>query len=52
MDISPKATVIVTIRPSASAQLQTLLQVGIGKHIEVVGFSEKEILEFAKQCIW
>ena len=43
----PKATVLVTSRPSASAQLQELLQTGIGRHIEVVGFSEKEILEFA-----
>ena len=43
----PKATVLVTSRPSASAQLQALLQAGIGKRIEVVGFSEKEILEFA-----
>ena len=43
----PKATVLVTSRPSASAQLQALLQAGIGKHIEVVGFTEKEILEFA-----
>ena len=43
----PKATVLVTSRPSASAQLQALLQTGIGKHIEVVGFSEKEIFEFA-----
>ena len=43
----PKATVLVTSRPSASAQLQNLLQTGIGKHIEVVGFSEKEIFEFA-----
>ena len=43
----PKATVLVTSRPSASAHLQELLQTGIGKHIEVVGFSEKEILEFA-----
>ena len=43
----PKATVLVTSRPSASAQLQALLQTGIGKRIEVVGFSEKEILEFA-----
>ena len=43
----PKATVLITSRPSASAQLQALLQTGIGKHIEVVGFSEKEILEFA-----
>ena len=47
----PKATVLVTSRPSASAQLQTLLQTGIGKHIEVVGFSEKEILEFAHSIL-
>ena len=33
----PKATVLVTSRPSASARLQALLQTGIGKHIEVVG---------------
>ena len=44
----PRATVLVTSRPSASAQLQALLQTGIGKHIEVVGFSEEEILEFAQ----
>ena len=44
----PKATVLVTSRPSASAQLQSLLQSGIGKHIEVVGFSEKEIFEYAE----
>ena len=47
----PKATVLVTSRPSASAQLQALLQTGIGKHIEVVGFSEKEILEFAHSIL-
>ena len=47
----PKATVLVTSRPSASAQLQSLLQAGIGKHIEVVGFSEKEILEFAHSIL-
>ena len=47
----PKATVLVTSRPSASAQLQALLQTGIGKHIEVVGFSEKKILEFAHSIL-
>ena len=47
----PKATVLVTSRPSASAQLQALLQTGIGKYIEVVGFSENEILEFAHSVI-
>ena len=43
----PKATVLVISRPSASAQLQSLLQTGISKHIEVVGFSEK-IFGFAQ----
>ena len=47
----PKATVLVTSRPSASAQLQALLQTGISKHIEVVGFSEKEIFEFAHSIL-
>ena len=47
----PKATVLVTSRPSASAQLQSLLLTGIGKHIEVVGFSEKEIFEFAHSIL-
>ena len=44
----PKATVLVTSRPSASAQLQKL---HIGKHIEVMGFSQKEILEFAHSIL-
>ena len=47
----PKATVLVTSRPSASARLQALLQTGIGKHIEVVGFSEKEIFKFAHSIL-
>ena len=47
----PKATVLVTNRPSASAQLQALLQAGIDKHIKVLGFSKKESLEFAKSVL-
>ena len=47
----PKATVLVTSRPSASAQLQVLLQTGIGKKIEILGFSEKEIFEFAHSVL-
>ena len=47
----PKATVLVTSSTSASAQLQALLQKGIDKHIEVVGFSEKESLEFAHSVL-
>ena len=44
----PKATVLVTSRPSATAQLLSLCQAHVGKHIEVVGFSGKEIQEYAE----
>ena len=47
----PKATVLVTSRPSATAQLQSMFQTGIGKHIEVVGFSEKKIHDYAKSVL-
>ena len=42
----PKATVIVTSRPSATAEL--LCQVHVDKHIEVVGFSDQEIKEYTE----
>lgn len=44
----PRATVLVTSRPSATAQLYSLLRTDIDKRIEVVGFSEKEIYEYAE----
>ena len=47
----PNATVLVTSRPSTSAELQTLLETAIDKHIEVVGFSEKEIFNFAHSVL-
>ena len=47
----PKATVLVTSRPSATAQLKSLFQTSIGKRIEVVGFSEKEIHEYAESVL-
>ena len=37
-----KATVLVTSRPSATAELLSVCQAHVGKHVEVVGFSEKE----------
>ena len=46
----PRATVLVTSRPSATAQLQSLFQTSIGKHIEIVGFSEREIHEYAESA--
>ena len=47
----PKATVLVTSRPSATAQLQSLFQTSIGKRIEIVGFSEKEVQEYAESVL-
>ena len=47
----PRATVLVTSRPSATAQLQSLFQTGIGKRIEIVGFSHKEIHEYAESVL-
>ena len=44
----PKATVLVTSRPSATAELLSVCQAHVGKHIEVVGFSGKEIQEYAE----
>ena len=44
----PKATVLVTSRPSATAELLSVCQARVGKHIEVVGFSDKEIQEYAE----
>ena len=44
----PKATVLVTSRPSATAKLLSDCQAQVGKHIEVVGFSDEEIREYAE----
>ena len=44
----PKATVLVKSRPSATAELLSVFQARVGKHIEVVGFSDKEIQEYAE----
>ena len=44
----PKATVLVTSRPSATAELLSVCQARVSKHIEVVGFSEKQIQEYAE----
>ena len=39
----PEATVLVTSRPSALAELQPLLKSTSSKHIEIVGFTEESI---------
>ena len=45
----PKATVILTTRPSASAELHSLCRGKHSRRIEVVGFGKKEIDEYI-QC--
>ena len=44
----PKATVLVTSRPSATVEPLSVCRAHVGKHIEVVGFSGKEMQEYAK----
>ena len=48
LDYLTRATVVVTSRPSATAQLHSLLRTNIDKRVEVVGFSEKEIHQYAE----
>ena len=45
----PKATVILTTRPSASAELRKLCKGKHSRRIEIVGFGKKEIDEYI-QC--
>ena len=47
IDYLPQATVLVTSRPSATAQLHSFLRSNIDKRIEIVGFSQKEIHQYA-----
>ena len=44
----PKATILLTSRPSATTALQSDFQKSISKHIEIVGFSGAEIQEYAE----
>ena len=44
--VLPKATILVTSRPSARVTLQSMRS--NDKHIEVVGFSSLQIMEYAK----
>ena len=45
----PKATVILTTRPSASSELHELCKGKHSRRIEIVGFGKKEIIEYI-QC--
>ena len=44
----PEATIIVTSRPSVSADLWSLCQHNIHRHLEVIGFTKEDIKRFAE----
>ena len=44
----PEATIIVTSRPSVSADLWSLCQHNIHRHLEVIGFTKEYIKQFAE----
>ena len=44
----PEATIIVTSRPSVSAELWSLCQHNIDRHLEVIGFTREDIKQFAE----
>ena len=44
----PEATIVVTSRPSVSADLWSLCQHNIHRHLEVIGFTKADIKKFAK----
>lgn len=44
----PQATVIVTSRPSVTAELKANCKPQISKHVEILGFTEKDVKEYAK----
>ena len=43
-----EATIIVTSRPSVSAELWSLCQQNIDRHLEVIGFTREDIKQFAE----
>ena len=43
-----EATIIITSRPSVSAELWRLCQHNIDRHLEVIGFTEEDIKRFAE----
>ena len=44
----PEATIVVTSCPSVSADLWSLCQHNIHRHLEVIGFTKADIKQFAK----
>ena len=44
----PEATMIITSRPSVSADLINLCQRKINRHLEILGFTEEHVVEYAE----
>ena len=42
----PECTIILTTRPSAKATLQSICQPHVDKHVEIIGFTEKERVRY------
>ena len=47
----PNATILVTSRPSATAQLWKKWKERISKHVEITGFTEDNIMEYAASIL-
>ena len=47
-ELLPKATVIVTTRPSVSVDFKRVIGQNIDRELEITGFTEEGIMEFAK----
>ena len=48
----PKCTLLVTSRPSATADLLSVCKPQIHKHIEVIGFTQEHIEQYAKSMLF
>ena len=46
----PECTLVLTTRPSAMHILQGLFQPQIDKHVEIIGFTEKERMTYITEC--
>ena len=45
--VLPESTILVTSRPSATAELLTSCRAQIDKHIEILGFTQESVLKYA-----
>ena len=46
----PKCTIILTTRPSAKHTLESVCQPRVGKHVEIIGFTEEERVRYITEA--